>query len=139
MQTTAAMQFCNQIFRHLFESLRFHGVTLLCILLYTSSCYSQEKQQRLTYSAVERNIHATTKSNHIPTGNQLSLEEIQLSIDQLNDHLKAIETKRIWINSAAEHIVEANENGWFEQMLTTEKELVKRREELNILLNEFKK
>ncbi len=85
-------------------------------------------------------MHATTKSNHLPSGNHpLSLEEIQLSIDQLSDHLEAIETKRIWINSAAERIVEANENGWFEQMLAKEKELIKRRDELYILLNEFKK
>jgi hypothetical protein len=139
VQTTAAMQFCNQTFRHLFESLRFHGITLLCVLLYTSSCYSQEKLQRLTNSAIERNIHTTAQSNNIPSGNQLSPEEIQLSIEHLNDHLKAIETKRIWINSAAERIIEANESGWFEQMLATEKELIKRRDELYALLNEVKK
>lgn len=133
------MEFYNQKFRNLFESLRFRGITLLCVLLYTSSCYSQEKQQRLTNSAVERNIHTTIQSNQIQSGNQLSKEEIQLSINQLNDHLKAIETKRIWINSAAERIVEANENGWFEHMLATEKELIKRRNELYALLNEVKK
>jgi hypothetical protein len=137
--TAVAMQFYNQKFSQLFESSRFHGVIFLCFIMYTSACYSQEKQQRLTNSAVERNIHTTIQSNQIQAGNQLSQEEIQLSINQLNDHLKAIETKRVWINSAAERIVEANENGWFEQMLATEKELIKRRDELNALLNEVKK
>ncbi len=133
------MQFCNQKISQLFESSRFHGMIFLCFLIYTSACYSQEKQQRLTNSAVERNIHTTFQSNQIQAGNQLSQEELQLSINQLNDHLKAIETKRVWIYSAAERIVEANENGWFEQMLATEKELIKRRDELNALLNEVKK
>jgi hypothetical protein len=77
--------------------------------MHNCACYSQIKQQRLTNSAVERKIHTT------------------------------IQSKRVWINSAAERIVEANENGWFEQMLATEKELIKRRDELNALLNEVKK
>lgn len=139
MLTVVTMQFCNQKFSQLFESLRFHRVIFLCFLMHNCACYSQIKQQRLTNSAVERNIHTTIQSNQIQAGNQLSQEEIQLSINQLNDHLKAIETKRVWINSAAERIVEANENGWFEQMLATEKELIKRRDELNALLNEVKK
>ena len=139
MLTVVTMQFCNQKFSQLFESLRFHRVIFLCLLMHNCACYSQIKQQRLTNSAVERNIHTTIQSNQIQAGNQLSQEEIQLSINQLNDHLKAIETKRVWINSAAERIVEANENGWFEQMLATEKELIKRRDELNALLNEVKK
>lgn len=133
------MQFCDQKFRQLIASSRYHGVVFLCFIFSSVVSYSQEKQQKLTIGTVDKQIHSTHQVNPTPSAQLLSPEEIQQSIDLINDHLSAIEAKRVWINSATERIVEANENGWFEQMIATEKELIQRREELNTLLTKYKK
>jgi hypothetical protein len=133
------MQFSNKKFKLLCTTRKFRGLLLLCLVLLATSSYSQENRARLSQTTIDKNIHSTSQTNQFQAGNQLSQEEIQLSINQLNDHLKAIETKRVWINSAAERIVEANENGWFEQMKATEKELISRRAELNALLKKDEK
>ena len=117
----------------------FRGVLLLCLVFLATCSYSQENRTRLSHSTVERNIQCTTQTNQIQAENQLSLEEITASIDQINTHLRAIEEKREWIYADQQRISEANENNWFEQMKATEKELLTRRNELNALLKKDEK
>ena len=133
------MQFCDQKFRQLITSSRYHGVVFLCFIFSSVVSYSQEKQQKLTIGTVDKQIHSTHQVNPTPSAQLLSPKEIQQSIDLINDHLSAIETKRVWINSSEERIVEANKNGWFKDMEATEIALIKRREELIVLLQKQKK
>lgn len=133
------MQFSTKKFKLMCASRTFRGVLLLCLVFLATCSYSQENRTRLSHSTVERNIQCTTQTNQIQAENQLSLEEITASIDQINTHLRAIEEKREWIYADQQRISEANENNWFEQMKATEKELLTRRNELNALLKKDEK
>lgn len=133
------MQCSTKKFKLMCASRTFRVILLLCLVFIATCSYSQENRTRLSHSTVERNIQCTTQTNQIQAENQLSLEEIAVSIDQINTHLRAIEEKREWIYADQQRISEANENNWFEQMKATEKELLSRRNELNAIIKKDEK
>ena len=62
-------------------------------------------------------------------------QEVLKQISQIDSHLSAIETKRNYVLSDPVEKALATEQGWFEEMEKIEKSLLKKKDELNALIN----
>ena len=62
-------------------------------------------------------------------------QEVLKQIAQIDSHLSAIETKRNYVLSDPVEKALATEQGWFEEMEKIEKSLLKKKDELNALIN----
>lgn len=109
---------------------------MLVCFLFTSEVYSQEKQAtNSTSPRIETNLRSkSTPSTTIaqPASGISNLTKIE----QLTDHLNAIEEKKKWILQDPQRIQEANESGWFDQMKRTSEEITLQLKELVELRSE---
>jgi len=80
-------------------------------------------------------LKSTEPTNTNTAPKPIDEQEILNQISQIDSHLSAIETKRNYILSNPAEKAIAIEQGWFEDMKKIEKSLLKKKNELNTLIN----
>jgi hypothetical protein len=108
---------------------------MVCFL-FVPAAYSQEKKaDNSTFPKIETNLRS--KSTQTTTIAQPASDiSNSTKIDQLKEHLNAIEEKKKWILQDPQRIQEANESGWFDQMKKTSEEITLQLKELVELRSE---
>ena len=99
---------------------------LLLLIVTSSACFGQ-------------NIELTpNSSDSLSTSSALTEEEkskLYIELKSIENHIKAIETKRNFIKIKPEDMKIAESQNWFAEMEKIEKKLIERKRQINYLLN----
>lgn len=99
-------------------------ITIVLGLTLSISCYGQSNSTTTTPPTSE-----IGRAENVPLSKE-KIEELNGKIVAIDDHLKAIQTKREYILNDPELVKKANETGWFEDMKATELSLNEKKKAL---------
>ena len=113
-------------------------ITTATMLAFAGCVFGQAQSEPLNNTPEQG--AATMTSLNAPESNSPEVSsqkfEIQQQIAQIEYHLQAIESKKEFILSDPNEKAIAEEQGWFENMEKTSKELIEKKNQLQLLIEE---